>query len=193
MSNEEILRIQQHYKNGNAYTGNRQWQRSTASNMVGDLVSESSEAATNFEKNLEIIDVAVKNNQLYAKLDSGAEYSSQSSKGPHKRIITFKKRQNPKIAHKCAGAQSSSSSEVDSEEDMLPDLFNVVLQPEENDSSDFGGEEEVPGSVSEESSSSSKPVSKTHTNTKDRKSKRKKSIKSAHLLLAEEEPKKERR
>ena len=46
---------------------------------------------------------------------------------------------------------------------MLPDLFNVVLQPEENDSSDYGGEEEVHGSSEdslEESSVSKKQAAK---------------------------------
>ena len=46
---------------------------------------------------------------------------------------------------------------------MLPDLFNVVLQPEENDSSDYGGEEEVHGSSEdslEESSLSKRQTAK---------------------------------
>ena len=130
----------------------------------------------------------MKDNQLYAKIDgSDRELSSHSSssRGPHKGIITYKnkKRRNPRITQTYIPCSSSSSSKVDTDEDMLPDLFefDTVLQPEENDSSSNQGGEEDHEAVSESSSDRSK--SKSYK-------KKKKSHKSAHPVLVEksEEP-----
>lgn len=124
MSNEEILKLQD-YKNGNSQISSRQWQRASRP-FVSDLISENS--TKSISKAPPVIDIRVKNNKLYSNLGNGEPpcSSSSSSKGPHKSIITFKKKQNPKIIPKKPESSSSHTSS-DNDEDMLPDLFNQML------------------------------------------------------------------
>lgn len=120
MSNEEILKLTD-YKTGNAQVSNKQWQRASRT-IVSDLISESSQASQP-SASPTVIDVRVKNNKLYSDIVQDCT-SSSSSTGPHKSIITFKKKPNPKIVRK---PSSSSSSALSSDEAMLPDLFNIPL------------------------------------------------------------------
>lgn len=128
--------------------------------LVNDLISERSsnfsESKGIHDQEFQIIDVQVKGNIIHTDLDdneiepesflatSKAASSSESSKGPLKKIITFKKRKpvQRQIPYRARRSPSDQSSQTESEgEDMLPDLYtNYVLQPEENDSSDYGGE-----------------------------------------------------
>jgi hypothetical protein len=91
---------------------------------------------------------------MYAELEEVEDpeaVSSNSSVKPSNRIIKFTKKKSTVIPHSQL-KDSDESSSVDSEQDLLPDLY-TNYQPEDNDSSDYHQGDEDEESIDEDDSS----------------------------------------